>query len=432
MIQRSLWGVGPESENGSGREENSASREPSVVYQEINADSVSKADIMVGIPSYNESTTISFPTQQADFGLKQFFGDCTSVIINCDNQSNDGTREAFLNTPTDVPKIYLSTPPGIRGKGHNLKNLFQRACELDAKACIVVDADLKSITPRWIKNLGEPLFKDFGFVAPLYIRHKYDGTITNTIAYPLSRALYGRRVRQPIGGDFGFSGEMARIFASHEGGDDAIAQFGIDIWMTTLAMSYNMPICQSYMGRPKVHKAKDPGADLDPMFRQVVGTIFSMMAPLQKFWRGKIWSKPTAIFGFGLGELEVPPPVEVNSVRLYQSFMAGFDHFEGLWKRILMADNFSKLLEVRERPMEVFEFPIQLWAMILYDYALFYHQDVEGREELLDSLVPLYHGKVFCFVMRTEGMSLQQPEEYIEDQCMAFEETKSYLEERWM
>ncbi|HPV30740.1 MAG TPA: glycosyltransferase, partial [Deltaproteobacteria bacterium] len=168
---------------------------------------ITHTDIVVGIPSYNEAATISFPTSQAALGLQEHFNHMDAVIINCDNNSTDGTGKVFLNTDTrGIPKIYLSTPKGVKGKGNNFKNLFRKVLELNAKAVVVVDADLKSITPRWIKNLGEPLFNDFGFVAPLYVRHKYDGTITNNIAYPMTRSLYGRRVRQPIGGDFGFSG----------------------------------------------------------------------------------------------------------------------------------------------------------------------------------------------------------------------------------
>ena len=49
-------------------------------------------------------------------------------------------------------------------------------------------------------------------MAPLYARHKYDGTITNTVTYPLTRALYGHRIRQPIGGDFGVSGDLVRHY----------------------------------------------------------------------------------------------------------------------------------------------------------------------------------------------------------------------------
>lgn len=398
---------------------------------ESNPDNVKSAEIVVGIPSFNEAAAIPYPTEQASLGLKKYFGDKKSVIINCDNNSSDGTRETFLKTPTGVPKIYISTLPDVRGKGNNLRNFFNKACELQAKACLVVDADLKSITPRWIKNLAEPLFRDFGFVAPLYVRHKYDGTITNNIAFPLIRALYGRRVRQPIGGDFGFSGQMAHIFANSESWDEAISQFGIDIWMTTMAISHNVPICQSFMGRPKIHKLKDPGSDLGPMFRQVVGTFFSLMKPLESFWKSTKWSKPTAIFGFGLGETEAPPPVDINSERLYQSFLKGFDKYEDLWGKVLTADTFSKLIEVRELSKELSEFPTLLWARVLYDYAIAYHQNYKEKESLLDSLLPLYHGKIYCFVKHTEGMSTQQAEEYIEDQCLIFEETKPYLDERW-
>jgi glycosyltransferase involved in cell wall biosynthesis len=214
-------------------------------YEE-NPENVKNAEIIVGIPSYNEAKLIQFPTQKADEGLTQFYSDYQSVIINCDNHSTDGTREAFLGVTTQVPKIYISTPEGVRGKGNNFRNLFKKAVDLNAKAIVVVDADLKSITPRWIKNLCDPLFKGFGFVAPLYVRHRFDGTITNTIAYPLTRALYGRRVRQPIGGEFGFSGQLAKAYLKNEIWEDRISQFGIDIWMITLAITNNIQICQSF------------------------------------------------------------------------------------------------------------------------------------------------------------------------------------------
>ena len=156
---------------------------------EDNPGGVTQSDIVMGIASYNEASSISFPTQQADKGLTKYYGERSAVIINCDNHSDDNTRQAFMGTPTKTPKIYLSTDNGIKGKGNNLKNLFAKVVELSAKAVIVVDADLKSITPLWIRDLGNPLFDSYDFVAPLYVRHKYDGTLTTNLAYPLTRAL---------------------------------------------------------------------------------------------------------------------------------------------------------------------------------------------------------------------------------------------------
>ncbi len=397
-----------------------------------NPENVSEAEIVVGIPSYNEADAIAFPTEQAALGLTRFFPDRKGVIVNCDNASTDGTKEAFFNAPcVGVPRMYVSTPPGVKGKGNNFRNLFRLVTELGAQAVVVVDADLKSITPKWIKNLGEPLFEDFGFVAPLYLRHKYDGTITNNIAYPLTRCLYGRRVRQPIGGDFGFSGALASFYLGHETWNEDVAQFGIDIWMTTLAMYHRKPITQAFLGRPKIHRPKDPAASLGPMFRQVVGTMFHLMEPFAPFWKEVRRSRPTAIFGFGLGETEMPPPVNVDVEALYRKFREGADRYEGAWEQALAPETFAKLREVRDMDQSHFEFPIPLWAHVLFDMAVAHRDRRLPREELLDSLAPLYYGRTLSFVRSTEGMALQQAEEYVEEQCLAFEEAKPYLVQRW-
>ena len=399
--------------------------------KEVNPDGVDKADLVVCIPSYNEADSISYPVQQASEGLVKFFPEMRSVIINTDNNSPDGTREAFLNTPTERSKIYLSTAPGVKGKGNNFRNLFEKILELEAKAVVVVDADLKSITPQWIRHLGEPLFNDFSYVAPLYVRHKYDGTITNGIAYPLSRALYGRRVRQPIGGDFGFSGDLARVYLENEAWDEATANFGIDIWMTTIALNQGVPICQSFMGRPKVHRPKDPASSLGPMFRQVIGTIFSLMSHFDDTWMRVKYSKPTAIYGFGLGEVEMPPKVDVDAKKLFEKFLAGFDPYEELWKEALSEDVYGKLMEIKGMKERVFAFPTDLWARILFDMGVAYRDRVREPDELMESLIPLYYGRTFSFVKKTRRMSTQQAEEAIEEDCVTFEMTKPYLIKRW-
>jgi hypothetical protein len=343
----------------------------------------------------------------------------------------DNTKKAFLDTETDIPKIYISTAPDVKGKGNNLKNLFQKAVDLQAKGIILVDADLKSITPEWIKHLGEPLFSDFDYVTPLYVRHKYDGTITNGIAYPLSRALYGRRIRQPIGGEFGFSGELVKTFLQGDMWDEAIANFGVDIWMTTLAVNKGVQVCQAFMGRPKIHRPKDPASSLGPMFRQVVGTIFSMMRHCESQWLAIRYSKPTAIYGFGLGETEMPPKVDVDMNRLIHNFHEGFDQYGEIWQAVLSYDVYNKILEIKGIKKEVFTFPTDLWARVLYDWAIAYRDMMADRDLLMDSLIPLYFGKTLSFAQKTERMTVQQAEEAIENDCMIFEMTKPYLIQRW-
>jgi hypothetical protein len=399
---------------------------------EMNPDKIEKAELVVAIPSYNEADSINYPVFQVSEGLFRYFPDKTSAIINCDNNSPDNTKKAFLDTPAKVPKIYISTEPGMKGKGNNFKNLFRKVVELEAKAIIVVDADLKSITPEWIKHLAEPLLTDFAFVAPLYVRHKYDGTITNGIAYPLTRALYGRRVRQPIGGDFGFNGDLAKTYLQCDIWDEAVANFGIDMWMTTIALSQGVSVCQSFMGRPKIHRPKDPAASLGPMFRQVVGTIFSLACRFESFWLRIKYSKPTAIYGFGLGDIEMPPKVDVDMEKLLNEFHKGFQEYGEIWEDIFAKDIYAKLLEIRGMKRSVFAFPTDLWARVLYDTAVSYRDGVCDRDLMMDSLIPLYYGRTFSFVKKTKRMSTRQAEDAIEEDCMTFEMTKPYFVKKWM
>jgi len=400
-------------------------------WVEENPQGVKTADVIVGIPSYNEADCIPFVTEQAAIGLKTYFSDYSSVLINCDNNSQDDTRGAFLSVDTGIPKIYLSTPEGVKGKGNNFRNLFYKALELGAKAIVVVDADLRSITPRWIKNLGEPLLQDYGYVAPIYIRHKYDGTITNHIAYPISRSLYGRRIRQPIGGDFGFSGKMAEIYVESDLWDEYVSLYGIDIWMTTLAINSDYPVAQAFLGAPKIHRAKDPASSLGPMFVHVISTIFRMMAAFQDVWEEVQWSKPTPIFGFGLGETDMPPPVEVNENKLYNGFVEGFNQHESLYKDILSVDVFRKIKEIAGLSNEHFELPSNLCATVVYDFAIGFKLNKIPQVQLVESFVPIYFGRTGSYVRSTQGIQLRVVEDYIEEQCLVFEETKPYLLERW-
>ena len=72
-----------------------------------------------------------------------------------------------------------------------------------------------------------PILKGgYDYVAPLYARYKYDGTITNTVTYPLTRALYGHRIRQPIGGDFGVSGDLVKHYLPSTTGPTTSASSG--------------------------------------------------------------------------------------------------------------------------------------------------------------------------------------------------------------
>jgi hypothetical protein len=184
------------------------------------------------------------------------------------------------------------------------------------------------------------------------------------------------------------------------------------------------------MGSPKIHTIKDPEADPGPIFRNTLGTVYDLMCLYEDFWKEVKWSRPTAVFGFGT-EPEVPQMVDVDAGVLWQKFSAGVAAYADLYKEALETGTNAKLLEVAGLPKEGFEFPTALWAKVLYDFACAYKRRVAPPDDLITSLIPLYHGKTLSFVLETEAMNAQQVEETIEDSCLQFERTKSYLVDRW-
>jgi len=402
---------------------------------------IGDVDVVVGIPSHNNARTIGHVVRAVQAGLAKYFPSERTLIINSDGGSTDGTPEVVrtatiadfhtILAPHPVRGVHRVVTPyhGIPGKGSALRTVFGAATALRARACAVVDSDLRSITPEWVELLVSPvLHRGFDFVAPLYHRHKYDGTITNGIVYPLTRALYGKRVRQPIGGDFGFSGRLASHYLTHDVWDSDVARFGIDVWMTTTAITGGYEVCQSFLGA-KIHDAKDPGLDLSAMLTQVVGAVFGLMESHASVWKQVRGSDTVPLFGFehtvGL------EPVRVDVDRMVGIFKTGVHELAAIWRGVLAGETFARVEALAGGTDAEFRFPPALWVRVVYDFAVAYHNTTINREHLLRSLTPLYLGRTASFVNENETTGSAEVEAAIEALCLEYERTKPYLAERW-
>ena len=434
-----------------------------------------RADIMVGIPSFKNAATIGYVVRAAQAGLVQYFPELRPVLVNSDAGSPDGTQRVVVDTepPDYIEQILLVRPTnrlarvsltypeidGTGGKGAALRTIFEIAAALEVQALVVVDSDLRSIVPEWIELLSGPILKGgYDFVAPLYARYKYDGTITNTVTYPLTRALYGHRIRQPIGGDFGVSGDLVRHYLTLDDWTDDISKFGIDIWMTTSALTGGFAVCQTRLGA-KVHDPKDPGSDLGPMFRQVVGTILRLANKHADAWTGIRGSHDVPAYGFE--RIIDPPPLEVNTLRLLSEFHQGSVTLADMWRRMLTPSNVETVLLLAAeagqladaararlglggdvastsattaemaKAVSAFHFPDDLWARVIYDLVVAARTDDPPVEQMVAALVPIYFGRVGSFVIENRNVTTDQAEERVERQARAFELLKPYLIERW-
>ncbi|MCG6963220.1 MAG: glycosyltransferase [Acidobacteria bacterium] len=391
---------------------------------------IGKADLVVGLPCFNNDGTIAHVLQMVSWGIYQHFRDLKAVIIVADGGSTDDTRDRcaeFQIKPWQEKIITIYR--GIGGKGTALRAIFECAAELEVSACVCVDADLRSINPDWIKYLVEPVLEGSQeFVAPIYNRYKYDGTITNNIVYNLVRALYGKRIRQPIGGDFAFDRRLAAHFLRQPVWGSDIARYGIDIWMTTSALVNSDKVCQSNLG-VKIHDAKDPADALGPMFRQVCGTLFDLMDQHQEFWLGRMGSEPVPTFGCEMSQ--EPEPMAVNQERMIREFKEGMRLFGPLWREIFSGEVWAALVTADGLSPEDFSIPIEVWVKLLYELAARHHHLREHRNKLVSLMTPLYLARVASFITRTSEMSSREAEEVVEEQAQAFEDLRPYLDDLW-
>jgi hypothetical protein len=403
---------------------------------------IGSADLMVGIPSFGNAETIGYVVRAATAGMVQYFPDLKPILVNSDGGSPDDTPRVAVSTesPEYIEKIILVSPrhklqrvtftyQGTSGKGTAVRALFEVARELKVKAMVMVDSDLRSIVPEWVELLAGPILKGgYDFVAPLYARYKYDGTITNNITYPLTRALYGARIRQPIGGDFAISGDLVSRYLEIDTFDEQTARFGIDIWMTHSALNEGFAVCQARLGA-KIHDAKDPASDLGPMFRQVVGTLFRLAGHYQDRWLRVRGSHPIPEYGFE--RVIAPEPIEVSQEKLVNTFDSSRPTSIDTWRTMLAPEQLDRVMSLDCSDIENFHFPAELWVRSLYDALVAYHARGAERDKLLSALTPLYFGRVAAFIAETREMSTEQAERVIDTQAREFEELKPYLVQRW-
>ncbi len=114
---------------------------------------------------------------------------------------------------------------------------------------------------------------------------------------------------------------------------------------------------------------------------------------------------------------------------MIEMFRLGITQLGDILKEIMSPESFSGLAELLKAG--TFSFSDELWAGVIYDYALACHKKIMSVEHILKTLTPLYLGKVASFVLEMAESNAEKVEQRLEDLCVAFEKTKPYLIGKW-
>jgi hypothetical protein len=401
---------------------------------------VGEVDILVGLPTHNNGKTITPVLQAIQAGILKCFPRERVVIINADGGSRDGTPELITGASIDdvrhayklhalrtlhaITTQYGTTP----ASGPALRTILASADLLRAKACAVISPESTNIDPEWVARLLQPVYRDnLDLVLPIYQRHKFEGLLMRQLVYPMTRAIYGWRVREPFATDYAFSGGFGSQFLTDNHWDDEAGHSGPELLLTLTALTRGFRSCQTFLG-PK--GTSDRGSsDLVPAIRQTVGSLFSSLEPNYPIWSGISGSQPLTTIG---PESEVTlEPLRVNRKRLREMFCSGVSELQSVFASILMPETLAQLRLLGSCTEDEFRYSEGLWVKTIYEFAAAYHKAVISRDHIVQALAPLYRGRIFSFLSENRNATGEMVEANVEGLCFEFERLKPYLLEIW-
>jgi glucosylglycerate synthase len=338
-------------------------------------------------------------------------------------QADASTNLRFL--PYSLPSGTSSNIPWL-APASTYQTLFGMARELGVSACAVIGFDLAALETNFLGPMLAPLLeKRCELAMPLYPLGKFDGLLNSSILAPLTRALYGKRVRFPLASDFCISGNM---LPELELALQRTTAQGQDLfWPAAEAAMRDCGICQVHVDTR--HTPPADGVDLSTVLAQTVGPLFAEMATNAPLWQRVRGSHPVETSG-----VAVAPPGDghpADTTPMLETFHLGFRNLQEVWSLVLPPVTLLELKRLTRLSGDRFHMPDELWVRIIYDFALAHRLRTLSRTHLLGALTPLYLGWVASYALEVGSVSAGEAEQRLEKLARAYEDGKPYLLSRW-
>jgi glucosylglycerate synthase len=323
--------------------------------------------------------------------------------------------------PSSAPSLIPWLPPAS-----TYQAIFAMARQLGVGACAVIGFDLAALQSNFLTSMLAPVLEGRCDLAmPLYALGKFDGLLNSSLLAPLTRALYGKRVRFPLASDFCVSGKLIPQM-------EAAAQKNVVLgqtlfWPATEAALRDAVICQVHVDTRHVTAVE--GVDLTTVLAQTAGPLFAEMTTNASLWQRVRGSQPVPTSGY-----PATPPADgahAATSPMVETFQLGFRNLQEVWSLVLPPVTLMDLKRLARPSQQAFQLPDELWVRIVYDFALAHRLRTISRTHLLGALSPLYLGWVASYALEVGNASAADAEQRLEKLARAYEDGKPYLLSRW-
>jgi len=399
-----------------------------------------RADLVVGLIAEFDSDTIA-----KTYDALRALPDPLRIAV-VDNEQvasktlpNPNAEEAeSTETAKNQASVFHLAPPWTKPEGNApvvlrmsaaYRSVFELAEKLQARGCCLIASSLENITQGWAWQLAQPLFQgDIDLVLPHYARRKFEGLLNNSIIAPLLRALYGKRINNPMGPDFAVSHRLVQRMLAAKGGEYANGNRPHPLAsLTSTALCENLQVVEVHLG-PRIYPPVD-WTGLSSILADVLSPVFLDIERKAPCWQRTRVSAPVR----AIGEPFVLDKDRgfVETARMVESFQLGNRELQEIWGLVLPPSILLELRKLARVPPERFHMPDELWVRIVYDFALAHRLRTISRDHLLRSLTPLYLAWVASYAQDLKASGVTSAERRLERLSLAYEAGKSYLVSRW-
>lgn len=302
-------------------------------------------------------------------------------------------------------------------------NNFKLAQDNEATACLLLGPEAQSLSPDSIRGLAAAIIDSRADLAMgHYNLGPREGLVNSAILYPVTRALFNVRPRFPLAIDLGLSLRMAERMAAVAQKFTSTNQNEAFLWPTAEAGSANYAIAEVDIGNRIL--PQPVSSDLNTLLVQIGGSLFSEVDAKAAFWQRVRGTQPPHPFISSAVPMETP-----DIAPMLDAFHLAYTNLHEIWSLVLPPNSLLGLKRLSVAPVESFHMPDNLWARIVYDFALAYRLRTINRGHLLGALTPLYLAWVASHLVLVGSGT--QPEKHIQDLAAAFEADKPYLVSRW-
>jgi len=400
---------------------------------------VGQVDVLVGLPTLNHADSVGSVVRAAHVAFNRELARERTALVNVDGGSTDGTpdivrdasivdRETLLASHSLRTRHRISAPyHGVPGKAAALRSVFAAADLLQARAVVVLDPEIASVSPESVAALARPaLASEADFVSPAYARHPLDGTLVTQVVRPLFGAVYGLALAEPLAGEFGCSGRFAARCLEEPAWESDELRLAIDLWLSGMAAGDHMHVIEVGLGARRLSARPRPAvAALVP---QVLDALFTCMRLQEARWTAR--SQEIAVTR-SAAPASLPDSATSIDVAGYASlFREGLAALGEMLERALRPSTFGALraAAAADGPVDI---PDDLWTRAVLELAAAHRHATISRDHLVRAAVPLYLGRVASFAAQVAGLDSRAVDERLEALSRNFERSRSDLVALW-